>query len=128
MHGILRAMKAVRFVTYGCKANQYDTQVLREALARRGWSETGSDAELVVINTCTVTAEAGRKARQLIRRLGRQKPNVRIAVTGCLAESDPEVLRELPAGDLVTVHLRAEGTSEGEVSLHGEPLRVEVSA
>jgi threonylcarbamoyladenosine tRNA methylthiotransferase MtaB len=128
MHGILRAMKAVRFVTYGCKANQYDTQVLREALARRGWSETGSDAELVVINTCTVTAEAGRKARQLIRRLGRQKPNVRIAVTGCLAESEPEVLRELPAGDLVTVHLRAEVTSEGEVSLHGEPLRVEVSA
>jgi len=128
MHGILRAMKAVRFVTYGCKANQYDTQVLREALARRGWSETGSGAELVVINTCTVTAEAGRKARQLIRRLGRQKPNVRIAVTGCLAESEPEVLRELPAGDLVTVHLRAEVTSEGEVSLHGEPLRVEVSA
>ena len=128
MHGILRAMKAVRFVTYGCKANQYDTQVLREALARRGWSETNSDAELVVINTCTVTAEAGRKARQLIRRLGRQKPNVRIAVTGCLAESEPEVLRELPAGDLVTVHLRAEVTSEGEVSLHGEPLRVEVSA
>ncbi len=100
-HVILRAMKAVRFVTYGCKANQYDTQVLREALARRGWSETSSDAELVVINTCTVTAEAGRKARQLIRRLGRENPDVRIAVTGCLAESEPEVLRELPAVDWV---------------------------
>ena len=95
MHGILRAMKAVRFVTFGCKANQYDTQVLREALVRRGWSETSSDAELVVINTCTVTAEAGRKARKLIRRLGRENPNVRIAVTGCLAESEPEVLREM---------------------------------
>lgn len=101
MHGMLRAMKAVRFVTYGCKANQYDTQVLREALARRGWSETSSDAELVVINTCTVTAEAGREARQLIRRLGRETPNVRITVTGCLAESEPEVLRELPAIDWV---------------------------
>jgi len=101
MHVILRAMKAVRFVTYGCKANQYDTQVLREALARRGWSETDKSAELVVVNTCTVTAEAGRKARQLIRRLERENPDVRIAVTGCLAESEPEVLRELPAVDWV---------------------------
>ncbi len=94
-------MKAVRFVTYGCKANQYDTQVLREALARRGWTEGDSDAELVVVNTCTVTAEAGRKARQLIRRLGREDPDVRIAVTGCLAESEPEILRELPAVEWV---------------------------
>ncbi|MEO0652221.1 MAG: tRNA (N(6)-L-threonylcarbamoyladenosine(37)-C(2))-methylthiotransferase MtaB [Planctomycetota bacterium] len=89
-------MKQVRFVTFGCKANQYDTQVLREALVRRGWSETQRDAELVVVNTCTVTAEAGRKARQLIRRLGREREDVRIAVTGCLAESEPAILRELP--------------------------------
>jgi threonylcarbamoyladenosine tRNA methylthiotransferase MtaB len=88
-------VKNVRFVTFGCKANQYDTQVLREALARRGWTEADRDAELVVVNTCTVTAEAGRKARQLIRRLGRERSDVRVAVTGCLAESEPEVLREL---------------------------------
>jgi threonylcarbamoyladenosine tRNA methylthiotransferase MtaB len=94
-------MKTVRFITFGCKANQYDTQVLREALARRGWAEQSSDAELVVVNTCTVTHEAGRKARQLIRRLSRENPNVRIAVTGCLAESEPEVLRELPAVEWV---------------------------
>ncbi|MHC4261967.1 MAG: tRNA (N(6)-L-threonylcarbamoyladenosine(37)-C(2))-methylthiotransferase MtaB [Planctomycetota bacterium] len=89
-------MKQVRFVTFGCKANQYDTQVLREALARRGWDETDRDADLVVVNTCTVTAEAGRKARQLIRRLGREREDVRVAVTGCLAESEPDLLRELP--------------------------------
>ncbi|MHC4375064.1 MAG: tRNA (N(6)-L-threonylcarbamoyladenosine(37)-C(2))-methylthiotransferase MtaB [Planctomycetota bacterium] len=96
--------KRVRFVTYGCKANQYDTQVLREALARRGWSEAqagaqsanaGGECDLAVVNTCTVTAEAGRKARQLIRRLKREQPDVRIAVTGCLAESEPEMLREI---------------------------------
>ena len=86
----------VRFVTFGCKANQYDTQILRAALLRRGLEETARGAELCVINTCTVTAEAGRKARQLIRRLGRETPSVRIAVTGCLAESEPEILRELP--------------------------------
>ena len=86
----------VRFITFGCKANQYDTQVLREALVRRGWREESAEAELVVVNTCTVTAEAGRKARQLVRRLGRENPEVRIAMTGCLAESEPEILRELP--------------------------------
>jgi len=87
---------SVRFVTFGCKANQYDTQVLREALARRGLAEAEREADLVVVNTCTVTAEAGRKARQLIRRIGRESPETRIAVTGCLAESEPELLRELP--------------------------------
>lgn len=87
---------SVRFVTFGCKANQYDTQVLREALLRRGWRETEQGAELIVINTCTVTAEAGRKARQLARRLARETPGARICMTGCLAESEPEVLRELP--------------------------------
>ncbi len=94
-------MRSVRFVTYGCKANQYDTQVLREALVRRGLEEQDREAELVVVNTCTVTAEAGRKARQLIRRIGRETPGTRIAVTGCLAESEPEVLRELPGVDWV---------------------------
>ncbi len=86
----------VRFVTFGCKANQYDTQVLREALLRRGWREEDDGAELVVVNTCTVTAEAGRKARQLARRIGRENPAARIAMTGCLAESEPEILRALP--------------------------------
>ena len=78
-------MKSVRFVTFGCKANQYDTQVLREALVRRGWSEAEREADLVVVNTCTVTAEAGRKARQLIRRVVRENPLAKVAVTGCLA-------------------------------------------
>lgn len=86
----------MRFVTFGCKANQYDSQVLREALVRRGWREADRGADVVVVNTCTVTAEAGRKARQLIRRIAREEPGTRIAVTGCLAESEPQILRELP--------------------------------
>ncbi|MCP3916426.1 MAG: MiaB/RimO family radical SAM methylthiotransferase [bacterium] len=88
-------MKSVRFVTFGCKANQYDTQVLREALLRRGLAETDRGADLVVVNTCTVTAEAGRKARQLIRRVVREHAGTKVAVTGCLAESEPEILREI---------------------------------
>lgn len=93
-------MRSVRFVTFGCKANQYDTQVLREALLRRGWREA-DEGELVVINTCTVTAEAGRKARQLARRVVRERPGTRVAMTGCLAESEPELLRSLPGVEWV---------------------------
>ena len=94
-------MNSVRFITFGCKANQYDTQVLREALLRRGWSERDQQADLVVLNTCTVTAEAGRKARQMARRIAREQPSARIAITGCLAESEPEILRELPGVEWV---------------------------
>ena len=45
----------VRFLTFGCKANQYDTQVLREALLRHHWNEAGPGSDLVVVNTCTVS-------------------------------------------------------------------------
>src|SRR5688572_25332180 len=54
-------VRSVRFVTFGCKANQYDTQVLREALVRRGLDERDGEVDLVVVNTCTVTEEAARK-------------------------------------------------------------------
>ncbi|MDP6763309.1 MAG: MiaB/RimO family radical SAM methylthiotransferase [Planctomycetota bacterium] len=94
-------MGSVRFVTFGCKANQYDTQVLREALARRGWREEEREADLVVVNTCTVTADAGRKARKLIRRVVRERPGTKVCVTGCLAESEPDLLRELPGVEWV---------------------------
>ncbi|MFT7670917.1 MAG: threonylcarbamoyladenosine tRNA methylthiotransferase MtaB [Planctomycetota bacterium] len=94
-------MGIVRFVTFGCKANQYDTQVLREALTRRGWNEGSDGADLVVMNTCTVTAEAGRKARQLARRIHRETPATKIAMIGCLAESEPDVLRDLPGVEWV---------------------------
>jgi len=94
-------VNTVRFITYGCKANQYDTQVLRESLVRRGMLEQQRGADLVVVNTCTVTAEAGRKARQKIRRLVREDSNVKVCVTGCLAESEAEILRELPGVEWV---------------------------
>jgi tRNA A37 methylthiotransferase MiaB len=61
-------------VTFGCKANQYGTQLLREALGRRGMEEVTKDADLVAVNTCTVTADAGKKARKLIRRINRENP------------------------------------------------------
>ena len=89
-------MGRMRFRTFGCKANQYDTQVLREALGRRGWSEEPEAPDLVVLNTCAVTAEAGRSARRELRRLHRAHPAAQICVTGCLAESEGEALAQQP--------------------------------
>jgi threonylcarbamoyladenosine tRNA methylthiotransferase MtaB len=71
-------------VTFGCRLNMVESEVIR-ALARQG-GEKG----VVVVNTCAVTAEATRQARQAIRRLAREKPDARIVVTGCAAQVAPE--------------------------------------
>jgi len=80
-------MPKFRTVTLGCKVNQYETQYLREGLARLGYREAEQHerADLCIVNTCTVTAEADYKSRKVIRALARQNPNARIIVTGCYA-------------------------------------------
>lgn len=77
----------VAYHTFGCKANQYDTERMRQELEARGaltCAELG-DADLVVVNTCTVTNRADADARRLIRRLHRDQPGRRIVVAGCSA-------------------------------------------
>ncbi len=76
--------RAPRFTTFGCRLNAYETEAMRELAARAGLGEA------VVVNTCAVTAEAVRKARQEIRRLARENPGARILVTGCAAQTEPE--------------------------------------
>jgi threonylcarbamoyladenosine tRNA methylthiotransferase MtaB len=88
--------RRARFVTFGCKVNQYDTQVLREHAAAGGWEETDGDADLIVVNTCTVTEHGGAEARKAVRRLARANPDARIVVTGCYAVSDPDAVADLP--------------------------------
>lgn len=85
-----------RFVTFGCKVNQYDTQVLRERALSSGYAEVEADADLIVVNTCTVTGHGGALARKAVRRLARENPAARIYVTGCYAVSDPEAAADLP--------------------------------
>lgn len=96
--------KTAAFHTFGCKVNQYDTQAIREGILRAGYLEAtdGAGAALHVINTCTVTAEGDRKARQLVRRIAREDPEARIVVTGCSAERDGEAFRLLPGVTLVS--------------------------
>jgi threonylcarbamoyladenosine tRNA methylthiotransferase MtaB len=89
--------------TFGCRCNQADSAAIRESLCRRSMSESEScrDADLIVINTCTVTHRADQQARQTIRRLHRENPSARVIVTGCYAERDPDTLASLPGVGLV---------------------------
>lgn len=91
-------MKKVHFATLGCKTNQYETQAMREKFLKAGYEETAHarDADLFVVNTCTVTGEGDRKSRSVIRRLHRDNPNAKIAVTGCYATLNQAEIRELP--------------------------------
>ncbi|MBF0613686.1 MAG: tRNA (N(6)-L-threonylcarbamoyladenosine(37)-C(2))-methylthiotransferase MtaB [Magnetococcales bacterium] len=90
-------------LTMGCRVNQFESALLEEGGSARGYrlAHTGEQAELVVINTCSVTGESDRQARQLIRKAGRDHPGARIVVTGCYAQNAPEQAAALPGVDLV---------------------------
>jgi len=84
-------------VTFGCRVNQADSLRLEEDLrARGGVASPSSEADLVVVNTCSVTASADQGARQTIRRVARDNPRARIVVTGCYASRSPEEVAALP--------------------------------
>ena len=83
---------------FGCRATQADGAALERQFLERGLdrAKTARDAEIVVLNTCTVTAGADKDARASIRRLQRENPGCRILVTGCYAQRAPEELAALP--------------------------------
>ncbi len=84
-------------VTFGCRVNQADSLRLEEDLRARGCVETPScDADLVIVNTCSVTATADQGARQAIRRIARENPNARIVATGCYATRCSDEVAALP--------------------------------
>ena len=85
--------------TLGCKVNQFETQAMEERLQRDGHVPVipGETADAVIINTCAVTAESGRKSRQMIRRLQDENPGAVVAVCGCYAQLSPEENAEIGA-------------------------------
>jgi len=88
----------LRTHTLGCKVNQYETELVRQALVGAGYRDAGPEerADLCVVNTCTVTAEGDSKSRQVIRRMARRNPGSRIVVMGCYATRAPEEVAALP--------------------------------
>ncbi|MEO1539258.1 MAG: tRNA (N(6)-L-threonylcarbamoyladenosine(37)-C(2))-methylthiotransferase MtaB [Pseudomonadota bacterium] len=92
-------MSAPVFSTFGCRLNAYETEAMKELAEAAGVSDA------VVVNTCAVTAEAVRQARQSIRRLHRENPGKRVIVTGCAAQTEPETFARMEEVDLVLGNL-----------------------
>ena len=84
----------LKTATLGCKVNQYETQLVREGLLSAGYVDAveTEEADLCIVNTCTVTNEGDSKSRQIIRRMHRKNPDARIVVMGCYATRAPEEL------------------------------------
>ena len=95
-------MKAA-ICTLGCKVNQYESQAIAESLALRGYSivDSGSQADVYIVNSCTVTSESDRKTRQLVRRLRRQSPHAVILLTGCMPQAYPQQALALAEADIL---------------------------
>ena len=84
-------------VTFGCRVNQADSLVIENRLRSQGATPaTPEDADVVVVNTCSVTANADQAARQTVRRIARVNPQVKVVVTGCYATRQPEAVAALP--------------------------------
>ena len=87
----------------GCKLNQSEIEALGRAFVQAGHRlvQASGEADLCVVNTCTVTHVADRKSRQLIHRLRRTNPTARLVVTGCYAEMSPQEVRAIGGVDLI---------------------------
>jgi len=95
--------QTIKFYTFGCKVNQYETQAIREQFLTSGFEEIGNGkvADIYLINTCTVTQKADADSLYYIRRARRENPKGKIIVTGCLTELDAEKIKGTRGADLV---------------------------
>ncbi len=116
-------MRPPVFTTLGCRLNAYETEAMKELSEQAGLDNT------VVVNTCAVTAEAVRKARQEIRRLRRKNPSARLIVTGCAAQTEPETFASMTEVDVVLGNvekMQAKTWSALADGLIGQTERVQV--
>jgi len=112
---------APEIVTFGCRLNAYESEAMREQ------SEAAGFENAVIVNSCAVTAEAMRQARQAIRRARRSDPNARIVVTGCGAQVDPEMFARMPEVDHVLGNAEKMRPSSFEALARGTAERVRVN-
>ncbi|MBB6508790.1 threonylcarbamoyladenosine tRNA methylthiotransferase MtaB [Rhizobium soli] len=88
-------MSGVEVITFGCRLNTYESEVMRAEAEKAGLNNA------VLVNTCAVTSEAVRQARQMIRRVRRDNPHARIVVTGCAAQTEKQTFADMPEVDMV---------------------------
>src|SRR4051794_40922367 len=107
---------SVDVVTFGCRLNAFESDVIRREAERAGLTDT------IVINSCAVTSEAVAQARQSIRRLKRERPGARIVVTGCAAQTQPTMFAGMAEVDRVIGNdekMRGEAWRETRAALSG---------
>ncbi|GMQ75889.1 MAG: tRNA (N(6)-L-threonylcarbamoyladenosine(37)-C(2))-methylthiotransferase MtaB [Gammaproteobacteria bacterium] len=125
-------MKSVAFCTFGCRLNQYDTETIRTLLDEYGgWRRVPfrEQADVYVVNTCSVTARADATCRKAIRRIHAERPGSAIVVTGCYAQRAPRELAELPgvrlivgAADRGDIANKMRRMPEGDVEIAVSPI------
>ena len=95
--------KRVAFYTLGCKVNQYETESIKNQLIQKGYTETAfeDEADIYIVNSCTVTSVADRKTRNMLRRAKKVNPNSKVIVTGCYAQTNSKELLEMEDIDYV---------------------------
>src|SRR5688572_19916397 len=99
----MQKLRSVAFHTLGCKLNFSETSTLSRTLEAEGFLKKRFDdkADVYVINTCSVTDNADKECRQLVRRIQRKSPESLVVVTGCYAQLKPKEISEIPGVDLV---------------------------
>ncbi len=125
-------MKTFRFITLGCKVNQYETDEMRACCLQNGLcaAKKGAPANLVVINTCTVTSTAGAKSRRAARRAVRENPDAAVIAAGCAVEADPNAFRDLDERIILLPQSRKDGFARaaGLGRLDGPPAQIRTRA
>ena len=93
----------VKMITLGCKVNQYESEAMLSSLLKNGFSaaQDGEPADVVVLNSCTVTAESDRKVRQVFRRAKKDNPDAVMVLSGCMAQAFPEDAKRLEEADII---------------------------
>jgi threonylcarbamoyladenosine tRNA methylthiotransferase MtaB len=109
----MTVQSSVEVLTFGCRLNAAESEVIRREAEAAGFNDT------VVVNTCAVTAEAVRQTRQTIRALRRERPQAKIVVTGCAAQTEPQAFAAMPEVDRVignTEKLSAQGWAKARAA------------
>ncbi len=97
-------MYKIFFITFGCKVNQYETECMKSNFLSKGFSETDypETADVIVVNSCTVTASGDGKSLYSVRKLRKTNPDAIIALTGCLPQASPQAAEKISEADIIT--------------------------
>ena len=96
-------MYKVFFITFGCKVNQYETECMKADLLSKGFesAESADVADVIILNSCTVTSSGDSKSLYALRKLRKDRPDALIVLTGCLPQASPEIADSIPEADII---------------------------